>query len=187
MFRVKRFKNAGNILPTTPHHMPGKLNHQQHCSVILRSDTMHAFGRTRIHYHVMACYWTFTLGWMSPLYTFTKCFIPTQDEPFWVHSVYEDISKILIVLLCTVLKVSPYMCYYTFTLSSIISFFLLEDFVWWSSWFNYLHPAFLCSLLHLITPCPQYCSSNSNCTCNKRWAYFSTKNFFCRYPRSEDN
>jgi len=34
--------------------------------------------------------------------------------------------------------------------------FLWEAFIWWTSTCNYLYPAVLSSLLHLITPCPQY-------------------------------
>ena len=139
------------ILPTAPHHIPVNLNH---CSDILRSHTMYTFCGIRIHYHVMACHWTFTLSYMSPFCTFSKCFIPIQDKPLWMHTVYEGISKVLIGLLSIVLKVLPYMCYYTFTLSSIISFFLWEEFIWWTSTCNYLHPAVLSSLLHLITPTP---------------------------------
>jgi len=66
------------FLKTVPHHIPGKMNH---CSDKLRSHTMYTFGGTRIHYHVMACHWTFTPSYMIPFYTFTKCFIPIQDEP----------------------------------------------------------------------------------------------------------
>ena len=81
IFRVKQFKNAGNILPSTLHHIPVKLNHQQHCCDILRSHKIYAFCGTRICYHVMVCHWNFTVGYMSPFCTFTKCFIPIQDEP----------------------------------------------------------------------------------------------------------
>ena len=122
--QVKQFKNAGNILPSTPHHIPVKLNHQQHCCDILRSHKMYTIYGTRIYCHVTACVWTFTLSYMSPFCTFTKCFIPIQDEPLWVRSVYEGISKVLIELLSTLLKVFPHMCYDTLILSSIISFFV---------------------------------------------------------------
>ena len=156
MFRVKQFKNAGNILPTAPHHIPLKLNNQQHCSDILSSQTMYAIGWTTIHYHVMDCCWTFTLGWMNPFCTFTKYFIPIQNEPFWVHSVYEGILKVLIELLSTVLKVFSYMCYAMTHLyyPALYLFFCEKGYVWWTSTCNYLHPAVLSSLLHLITPTP---------------------------------
>jgi len=65
IFRVKKFKNAGNILQTTLHHIPVKLNHQQHCSDKLRSHAMYTFCGTRISHHVMTCHWTFTLGYMN--------------------------------------------------------------------------------------------------------------------------
>ena len=41
-----------------------------------------------------------------------------------MHSVYEGISKVLIELLSTVLKVFSYMCYDTLVLFYIISFLL---------------------------------------------------------------
>jgi uncharacterized membrane protein YagU involved in acid resistance len=141
-------------MPSTPHHIPVKLNHQQHCCDILRSHTMYTFCGTTTCFHVMVCHWTFTVGYMSPFCIFTKFFIPIQNEPLWVHSVYEGISKVLIELLSTVLKVFLYMCYDTLILSSIVSFFLWEEFIWWSSSFNSLHPVVLSSLLHLITPWP---------------------------------
>ena len=52
IFRLQQFKNAGNILPWTPHHIPVKVNHQQHCCDIFRSHTMYTFCGTRILYHV---------------------------------------------------------------------------------------------------------------------------------------
>jgi len=70
----------------------------------------------------MACHWTFTLSYS--FCTFTKYFIAIQDEPVWVHSVYEGTSEVLTDLLSTVLKVSPYMCYDTIILPSIVSFFV---------------------------------------------------------------
>ena len=76
-------------------------------------------------------------------------------------------------------KVLPYMCCDTLILSTILSFFLWQEFIWWSSTCNYLHPAVLSSLLHLITPCLQYSVHQSpTALFNKRSASFSTKNFF---------
>ena len=126
IFRVKQLKNAGNILPSTPQHIPVKLNHHQHCCDILRSHTMYTFCGTIICFHVMVCHWTFTVGYMIPFCTFTKCFIPIQNELLWVRSVYGGISKVLIELLSILLKVFLYMCYDTLILSSITSFFLLR-------------------------------------------------------------
>jgi len=117
---------------------------------------MYTFCGTRICCHVTACHWNFTVSYMSPFCIFAICFISIQNEPLWVRSVYEGILKVLIELLSTVFKVFPNMCYDTLILSSIISFFLWERYVWWTSSCNYHHLAVLSSLLH-ITPCPQYC------------------------------
>jgi len=58
-------------------------------------------------------------------------------------------------------------------------FFFWGEFLWWFSTCNYLHPAVLSSLLHLITPRPQYSVLQSpTALFNKRSASFSTKNFF---------
>jgi len=57
--------------------------------------------------------------------------------------------------------------------------FLWEEFIWWTFSCNYLYPAVLSSLLHLITPCPQYSVLQTPTTLfNERAAAFSTKNFF---------
>ena len=143
-------------MPSTLHHIPVKLNHQQYCCDILRSHTMYVFCGTTICYHVMVCHWIFTVGYMSPFCIFTICFVPTQNEPLWVHSVYEGISKVLIELLSIGLKVFPYMCYDTLIVSSIMSSSSSSSPPWEGYICNYLHPPVLSSLLHLITPCPQY-------------------------------
>jgi len=141
---------------------------------------MYTFCGTRIRYCVMDCHWTFTVGYMSPFCIVTKCFIPIQNEPLWVYSVYEGISKVLIELQSIILKVFQNMCYDTLILPSIITFFFLwEEFMWRTSTCNYLDPAVLSSLLHLITPCPQYSIFQSpTALFNKTSASFNTKNFF---------
>ena len=69
------------------------------------------------------------------------------------------------------------LCHTNTTLHYI--FFLWEEFIWWSSSCNYHHPAVLSSLLHLITPCPQYSVLQTPTTLfNKKSASFSTKHFF---------
>ena len=80
IFRLEQFKNAGNFLPTTPHHIPRKINHQHRCWDSLRSHKMYSFCGTRICYHVAACLWTFTLSYMNPFCTFKKCFIQIHDD-----------------------------------------------------------------------------------------------------------
>jgi len=102
----------------------------------------------------MACHWSFTLSYS--FCTFTKYFIPIQNEPLWVHSVYEGISKVLTELLSTVYKVFSCMYYDTHTLPSILPFLCEKCYMWCNSTCNYLLPAVLSSLSHLITPCPQY-------------------------------
>ena len=80
---------------------------------------------------------------------------------------------------CLWANIIPYTCYTTLILPSIITFFLREVFMWWSSSFNYLHPAVSTSLLCLIIPCPQYSVLKSpTAIFNTRSASFSTKNLF---------
>jgi hypothetical protein len=62
-------------LLTAPHHIPVKLNHQQHCSDKLRSHTMCTFCGTRI-YHIIARHWIFTLGYIYYYYYYYYIKLP---------------------------------------------------------------------------------------------------------------
>jgi hypothetical protein len=86
----------------------------------------------------------------------------SQDELLWVHSVFENILKVLIELLSPLLKVFQNVCYDTFILPSIISFFVTRVHI--MILHMYLHPAIFSSLISDNPLPPVLCFSKSNHT-----------------------
>ena len=140
IFRVEKFKNAGNILSTTPHHIPGKLNHQHHCSDSLRSHTMCSFSGTWIHYCIMACLWTFTLSYMNRFCNFKKCFIQIHDDCKLI--LFLKLSHTFTLSCCLLYCKFIHICsvWHTYTTLHYI-FLFVTTVIWWTSPCNYLHPA----------------------------------------------
>jgi hypothetical protein len=120
IFSVQQFKNARNILPTALHHIPVKLNHQQHCSDKLTSHTMYTFWGTRICYHVMAC---LPLDLYSGIYEYILHLHKIlHSDTWWAYVSAFYFWWYLINSLWV--NVFPYMCYDTFILPHIMSLFV---------------------------------------------------------------